>query len=937
MGAVAEAPKAGFELIKSAHAQVQSGWDMPVSGQPIIATSSRVPVEVCRKYNLASRGDDGILKQAFNSLNAQCFGLDSAYRVVAMRPGTETHLGQAVAPNTVVTGDLPSVEGGEQWWAVDPTGELKVPTDPVKSGKAQLELRPATPLDFGSVQVGQRQLSESRLVVNTGQVQAESIDIEVPAGFGLASNTCLQGVMAGGSCSFSVEFVPGAARTYEGMVALRGPRGVGLSLQLNGEGHLPTATMVIPPFVAVDVGAWTASFAQVTNTGTGPLTITRPTTDSVSGAGFSFVSTTCPNELAAGARCQVAVRFEPLDDSTAAGTLKLTTSAGELTAALSGKGMQAHLVATPSALDFAVQSVNSSTVRNIRIVNSGNSRANNLVTSHLSSGYAIEGLDTCGSLAPEASCDLGVTFAPTVAGDYAGGTLVIEGKNLSPLTISLNGRAVSPTASLSSVAFGDLASNVRKDAAATLTNTGSVPLAVTAPTAASVQGAGFAYLSTNCPATLAVGASCAVNVRYTASGTATASGSLSMATSAGNLTANLTGQSQQAVLNLSPDSVDFGDVAVGGSVTRELRIKNTGNTSASVEYSAGGFAVSNSTCQTLAPAEECQVSVRFSPTQAGPVTGTLVVRSGPITMPGVYTATALLQGNGVKPSATLSAVGFGNVASGVTKDMASTLTNTGSVPLTVTSPSGGSVQGAGFAHLANNCPATLAVGASCAINIRYTAAGTAAASGSLAVATGAGNLVANLTGQSQQARVTAPAPVDFGKVFIGETATRDVTITNTGNVATSVFAITTTDRFELAGNGCGTLAPGASCTFSLQFSPTEVGSFSANVSVQGSGFSLTFQVTAVSEVGWDKTKISLLVGNCSVSGDQSLYDYHWMNNTNEMVGLVSVKYGNNPETLYPPGYARPRGPFNGPSGGYRDGPCGLPVVLKFSNGQTIAY
>lgn len=727
-GAVAAVPKAGFELIRSAHAQEQSGWVMPVPGQPIIVTSSRVPVEVCRKYNLASRGDDGILKQAFAVLNAQCFGLDKAYRVVAMRPGSEAHLGQAVAPDTFVTGDLPAVVGGEQWWGTDPTGELQVPTDPVKSGKAQLELRPGTPLEFGSVQVGQRQLSDSRLVVNTGQVQAESLDIELPTGFGLATNTCLQGVMAGGSCSFSVEFQPTAARSYAGTAVLRGPRGAELSFSLGGEGLLPSATLVIPPFPPLDVGSFAANVGYVTNTGSGPLGITLPTSASVSGAGFSFVSTNCPTELSAGARCVVSVSFEPVDASAAVGTLKITTSAGELTANLSGQGMQARLVADVSTLDFGVQTVNSSTVRSVRITNVGTSYASSLATQSISAGYEVNG--SCGVLAPGESCDVAVTFMPATGGAFAG-SYVVQGRNLSPLTLLLNGLAVPPTASLSSVAFGDLAAGNTKDLAATLTNTSSVPLAVTTPGASSVQGAGFAYLG-------------------------------------------------------------------------------------------------------------------------------------------------------------------------------------------------------------NNCPATLAVGASCTINIRYTATGSAAASGSLTVATAAGNLTANLTGQGLQARVDAPPPVDFGKVFTGETVTRQVTLTNTGNVATSINAITTPGQFDMVNNGCGSLAPGASCTFSLQFSPNEARSYSANVLVLVGSTMVSVPITAVSEVGWDKTKISLLINNCSVSGDQSMYDYHWINNTNEMVGLVSVKYGNNPEVLYPQGYVRMPGPFTGPRT-YSDGPCGLPVVLKFSNGQTIAY
>lgn len=69
-----------FELISSAYAQASNpGWSTPAVNQPIYLTSDTVPQRVCRHYNLASRGDDGILRLPYSSLPAQCYGEQGKY------------------------------------------------------------------------------------------------------------------------------------------------------------------------------------------------------------------------------------------------------------------------------------------------------------------------------------------------------------------------------------------------------------------------------------------------------------------------------------------------------------------------------------------------------------------------------------------------------------------------------------------------------------------------------------------------------------------------------------------------------------------------------------------------------------------------------------------------------------------------------------------
>jgi hypothetical protein len=81
------------------------------------------------------------------------------------------------------------------------------------------------------------------------------------------------------------------------------------------------------------------------------------------------------------------------------------------------------------------------------------------------------------------------------------------------------------------------------------------------------------------------------------------------------------------VLTLSPDSLDFGLVGNGESLTREVNVINTGSAALevlSVAVTEGNFAVAD-TGFVLEPDEVLPLSVTFSPDSVGSFTGTLTV------------------------------------------------------------------------------------------------------------------------------------------------------------------------------------------------------------------------------------------------------------------------------------------------------------------------
>jgi hypothetical protein len=131
----------------------------------------------------------------------------------------------------------------------------------------------------------------------------------------------------------------------------------------------------------------------------------------------------------------------------------------------------------------------------------------------------------------------------------------------------------------------------------------------------------------------------------------------------------------------------------------------------------GGFTQSNN-CPTggnLGSGSSCRITVRFKPTATGPWTATLAISTND---PGTPTANVTLTGTGIQAAVSLtpSSANFGSVTAGQTSSpIPFTLTNSGSAVLTIKSISTGSNR----FNQTNNCGTSLAIGASCTINVTF--------------------------------------------------------------------------------------------------------------------------------------------------------------------------------------------------------------------------
>ena len=199
--------------------------------------------------------------------------------------------------------------------------------------------------------------------------------------------------------------------------------------------------------------------------------------------------------------------------------------------------------------------------------------------------------------------------------------------------------------------------------------------------------------------------------------------------------------------------------------------------------------------------------------------------------------------SGSNPFKLIPAMGsdYGAQALLTSKNRNYTLTNTGTLPLSIGSISITGIDATSFS-LTNTCGTSLAASKKCniAISFRPTTAG--AKSANLEVVAG-GNPVATrfLKGVGVKAVFTVtPTSLAFGNVPRNTvSAPKTVTVRNTGTVAMPINSIglagTSPAQFTQTGNCPSSLATGATCAVTVKFKPTSTGAKSATLVVTPGG------------------------------------------------------------------------------------------------------
>ena len=229
----------------------------------------------------------------------------------------------------------------------------------------------------------------------------------------------------------------------------------------------------------------------------------------------------------------------------------------------------------------------------------------------------------------------------------------------------------------------------------------------------------------------------------------------------------------------------------------------------------------------------CTLTITFTPGGPGTRTMSLTFPNNSSDGP----ATLVLTGNGINPvlSALPSPLTFGpqplNTAS-ASQDV--TITNTGTTQLTIS----GISSGGDFTADASNCSSGIVDPMhSCVVKITFTPTATGLRSGALTITSNALSSpdTVSLSGTGIDPKLTAPASTDFGSLLIGHTTTKTITISSSGTTALAVQSVAIAGNgFSILTDGCSlqTVAPGSSCSVTVQFAPVAGGAVAGTLTVK---------------------------------------------------------------------------------------------------------
>jgi len=298
-------------------------------------------------------------------------------------------------------------------------------------------------------------------------------------------------------------------------------------------------------------------------------------------------------------------------------------------------------------------------------------------------------------------------------------------------------------------------------------------------------------------------------------------------------------------VKLSVSSLTFTAQLIGTtSVTQSTTLTNTDSTTplAISNISDSGDYSETDTCGTnLAPSSSCTIFVTFSPTVAGTISGAVTINDNASNSLQVVS----LSGTGLTPvtlfPATLS---FGTVPVG-TKSPSKivTITNNQSASLTLTFSATGNY--AAVAGGTAPCSTTLAAHSNCTLAVAFQPTVNGSISGALTVTHNAlfspqdVGLSGSGSGGSSAPLKFSPTSLSFGSVVLSSTsAGKVVTVKNVSAGAVNITGFPASGNYASTGSGAkpcgGSLNAGQSCTFTVTFTPSSVGTIAGAVTVADS-------------------------------------------------------------------------------------------------------
>lgn len=242
---------------------------------------------------------------------------------------------------------------------------------------------------------------------------------------------------------------------------------------------------------------------------------------------------------------------------------------------------------------------------------------------------------------------------------------------------------------------------------------------------------------------------------------------------------------------------------------------------------------------------------------------------------------------------------FTNAPVGQPTNLVVTVTNNGSVAVTIT---GASVSGTGFAVDASALPVTLNPSQSLNLTVGFTPTGTAQVTGNLTIQNNcSGTINVPLSGTGTGPRIgVAPTTLDFGSPPAGQSASRVVTIINFGGAPLSITALNinqpTGAGFSLPNPNPFTVAALSNTTLAVNFNPTTPGTKTGTLVITSNDPATPTVNVNLTGIGGDSVPPGVAVqapGAGQAVGSGQLFEVRFLATDNVGVGTFTIDLSTN--------------------------------------------
>jgi phospholipase C len=233
-------------------------------------------------------------------------------------------------------------------------------------------------------------------------------------------------------------------------------------------------------------------------------------------------------------------------------------------------------------------------------------------------------------------------------------------------------------------------------------------------TISSISATGDFAQTNTCPATLAPGKTCKINLTVTPTKVGARTGKLSVVTNAPGSPSVTNLFAIGTVANVSPQPLkQFTDTAINSTSSETLTLTNNGSTSLNLTKISAteDYAQTNTCGSTLGAGKQCTITITFAPTFTGKRYGGVTVTPAP---PEIAQTVSLI-GVGLAVTYSPHKLTFGSQIVGTkSQPQTVTVTNPGVGPLIM-----GDIVATGDFAQTTTCTASLAAGASCTVKVTF--------------------------------------------------------------------------------------------------------------------------------------------------------------------------------------------------------------------------